>query len=102
MSVTPSGYADAIHGDGKGEQLFVMPHEERTSMADFLRILARPEDFTGVYYVQSQNDNMGEDFAPLRGDVGELQWAREAFGRPPDAVNFWMGDQRAVTSSKYS
>ena len=26
--------------------------------------------------------------------------ASEAFGKDPDAVNFWMGDGRAVTSSK--
>ena len=30
--------------------------------------------------------------------VPELDWAREAFDQSPDAVNFWMGDQRAVTS----
>ena len=34
-------------------------------------------------------------------DIIELSWAREAFGKNPDAVNFWMGDSRAVTSSKY-
>jgi hypothetical protein len=29
---------------------------------------------------------------------GDIPWATESFGKPPDAVNFWMGDQRAVTS----
>ena len=33
-------------------------------------------------------------------DVSEMSWASEAFGKDPDAVNFWMGDGRAVTSSK--
>ena len=32
-------------------------------------------------------------------DIEELQWAREAFGKNPDAINFWMGDGRAVTST---
>ena len=29
----------------------------------------------------------------------EIRWASEAFNKKPDAVNFWMGDSRAVTSS---
>lgn len=33
-----------------------------------------------------------EDAAP------ELPWATEALGAPPEAVNFWVGDERAVTS----
>ena len=32
-------------------------------------------------------------------DIEELQWAKEAFGKNPDAINFWMGDGRAVTST---
>ncbi len=37
----------------------------------------------------------------LLSDVEEFPWAREAFGGdPPDAINFWMGDGRAVTSSE--
>jgi jumonji domain-containing protein 7 len=31
----------------------------------------------------------------------EISWASEAFDKQPDAVNFWMGDARAVTSSRY-
>ena len=27
-----------------------------------------------------------------------IDWASEAFGKRPDAVNFWMGDGRAITS----
>ena len=29
----------------------------------------------------------------------EIPWATEAFGKSPDAINFWMGDSRAVTST---
>ena len=32
-------------------------------------------------------------------DTFELPWAKEAFGKEPDAINFWMGDGRAVTST---
>jgi jumonji domain-containing protein 7 len=30
--------------------------------------------------------------------AADLPWATEALGGPPDAVNFWAGDERAVTS----
>ncbi|KAJ3040192.1 JmjC domain-containing protein 7 [Rhizophlyctis rosea] len=53
-----------------------------------------------VYYVQSQNNNLHEDFADLvKEDLPEtVWWASEALGREPDAVNFWLGESRAVTS----
>ena len=40
------------------------------------------------------------DFPELMDDIdfSILDFAREAFGKEPDAVNFWMGDSRAVTS----
>jgi jumonji domain-containing protein 7 len=40
-----------------------------------------------------------DEFKSLIDDTVELTWAREAFGKPPDAINFWMGDARAVTST---
>lgn len=30
-----------------------------------------------------------------------VSFASEAFNKKPDAINFWMGDERAVTSSMY-
>ena len=59
------------------------------------------QDGTGdVQYVQKQNSNLCDEFSVLSKDVSEMTWASEAFGKDPDAVNFWMGDGRAVTSSK--
>ena len=46
-----------------------------------------------------QNSNLTDEFKLLIEDTRELNWAREAFGKSPDAVNFWMGDERAVTST---
>lgn len=31
-------------------------------------------------------------------DLSFINFAKEAFNKEPDAVNFWMGDSRAVTS----
>lgn len=55
-----------------------------------------------VPYIQKQNSNLTEDFKELIKDINmdTLQFAHEAFNKEPDAVNFWMGDERAVTSSK--
>lgn len=43
------------------------------------------------------------DFSELQNDIdlSTLGFADEAFNKKPDAVNFWMGDKRAVTSSIY-
>ena len=99
VSVTPNGYADAVTKDGKH---FAMPHEERMTMGAFLDELERPEsERKGVHYIQKQNSNLTDEFREVLGDVEELEWAREAFGKEPDAVNFWMGDGRAVTSSEW-
>ncbi|KDQ20743.1 hypothetical protein BOTBODRAFT_317485 [Botryobasidium botryosum FD-172 SS1] len=68
-----------------------------------------------VCYLQSQNGNLysgqstggstaealdePSEFMPLRGDVPKhIEWATDALGRGPDAVNLWIGDERSVTS----
>ena len=70
------------------------------NMEEFLGIIDEPETANGVFYIQKQNGNLTEEFVELMGDVDEeIGWASEAFNKKPDAVNFWMGDTRAVTSS---
>ncbi|TRY74909.1 hypothetical protein TCAL_00513 [Tigriopus californicus] len=93
VALTPDGYADAPK-DG----LFVMPHEQDMIMADFLDALDHPQDGI-IHYIQRQNSNLTREFEPLRQDVLELDWASAAFESDPDAINFWMGDERAVTST---
>lgn len=45
---------------------------------------------------------MVNDFPELLDDIScDISWANKAFDNVPDAVNFWMGDERAITSSKY-
>jgi len=80
--------------------LFIMPEERTMNMEEFLDIIDDPETASGVFYIQKQNGNLTEEFVELMGDVDEeIGWASEAFNKKPDAVNFWMGDTRAVTSS---
>ena len=95
--MTPSGYADAMEAD-----MFLMPEERNIKMTKFLDIIQNPASASGVFYIQKQNSNLTEEFGAIIGDVeGDIPWASQAFGKKPDAVNFWMGDERAVTSSKW-
>ena len=94
--MTPDGYADAMLGER-----FMMPEDRRMTMTKFIDIINDPRSANGVFYIQKQNSNLTEEFGEVIDDVErEIPWASQAFGKQPDAVNFWMGDERAVTSSK--
>ena len=78
----------------------MMPDERRMTVAQFLEKLDNPSS-NEVYYIQKQNSNLTDEFKAIFEDVdSEICWASEAFDKTPDAINFWMGDKRAVTSSK--
>lgn len=69
-------------------------------MSSFLDKLNNPVD-DEIYYIQQQNSNFENYFHELWRDIDSLPWAGELFGKNPDAINFWMGDKRAITSSNY-
>lgn len=100
VAVTPNGYADAVAFDTETHQeYFVMPEERKMKFSDFWKALEHPDKYSGVYYLQRQNSNLTEEFPELLEDIERhIPWATEAFGTDPDAVNFWAGDSRAVTS----
>ncbi|XP_045119635.1 bifunctional peptidase and (3S)-lysyl hydroxylase Jmjd7-like isoform X1 [Portunus trituberculatus] len=94
VAVTPNGYADAPNG-----RYFVMPEERQMKFGKFLDIMEDPDSQPGIFYIQKQNSNFTEEFSEIMSDAApEIPWFSEALGRSPDAVNFWMGDERAVTS----
>lgn len=101
VAVTPNGYADAIaKTDDVAEEYFVMPEERNLTMSEFFDRLENPRK-DSIFYIQKQNSNFISSFHKLWPDAEiEIPWVNEAFGKQPDAVNFWMGDERAVTSSK--
>lgn len=80
-------------------EYFVMPDEQTMSMTQFLDRLDQKES-SRVCYIQKQNSNLSRDFPELHDDIdlNSLRFACEAFNKDPDAVNFWMGDERAITS----
>ncbi|XP_034943232.1 bifunctional peptidase and (3S)-lysyl hydroxylase Jmjd7 [Chelonus insularis] len=98
VAVTPNGYADAIASNPEGKEYFTMPEEREMRMTSFLDKLESSRDLNEIFYIQQQNSNFEQYFYELWSDVDKLPWATEAFGKDPDAVNFWMGDERAITS----
>ncbi|CAK1543415.1 unnamed protein product [Leptosia nina] len=98
VAVTPNGYADGITKDKHGIDYFVMPSEVQTTMDKFLDMLEDKRD-NYIPYIQRQNSNLTEDFKELLQDIDfDVEFASRAFNKKPDAINFWMGDKRAVTS----
>lgn len=123
VAVTPNGYADAVNGDR-----FVMPEERQMSFSSLLDIIEGKVKSNGVFYVQKQCSNLTEEIPELTGDVQtHIPWMSEALGvymhlkrtsqtqenllfilffnilysgKKPDAVNFWLGEESAVTSSE--
>ncbi|XP_046873564.1 bifunctional peptidase and (3S)-lysyl hydroxylase JMJD7 isoform X2 [Hypomesus transpacificus] len=94
VAVTPNGYADAVNGDR-----FVMPEERKMTFSSLLDVIEGKVESKGVFYVQKQCSNLMEELPELTGDVEpHIPWMSEALGKLPDAVNFWLGEARAVTS----
>lgn len=103
VAVTPNGYADGLSSKHpSGKEYFVMPEEQTMTMEQFIDRLDDTID-PNVCYIQKQNSNLIEDLPELHDDIdmNTLLFASDAFNKQPDAVNFWMGDKRAITSSKF-
>ncbi|EEY64456.1 uncharacterized protein PITG_15677 [Phytophthora infestans T30-4] len=100
VDVTPFGLGDAVlELPGDAEDLFVMPEERNMPMAEFLKIMENRDEFDGVPYLSHQNDSLREQFPDLYDEVPPaMDLAVEAFGNEPEAVNIWMGDERAVST----
>ncbi|KAF0699872.1 Aste57867_9582 [Aphanomyces stellatus] len=97
VDVTPSGYGDAVH-HVQGREVFVMPEERDMTFKEFLDILHDPA-FDGIPYLSHQNDSLRVQFPELMPDVdATIAFAAEAFGNDPEAVNLWIGDERAVST----
>lgn len=95
VAVTPDGYADAVRGER-----FVLPEERQLPLAAVLDVLeGEVQTGSSVFYVQKQCSNLLEELPELVDDLEtHLDWMSTALGKLPDAVNFWLGDSRAVTS----
>ena len=125
VEVTPTGLADGlvrvdeaqavnVEGLPEDEIVFTLPHTQRCTFSEFLDAPRRrttdaaaaegttAPTTTPVRYVSHQNGSLldpNEFGGALLPDIEpELDFASAAFGQPPDASNFWMGPDEAVTS----
>ncbi|DAZ93002.1 TPA: hypothetical protein N0F65_006518 [Lagenidium giganteum] len=100
VDITPFGYGDAVLELGENQRpWFVMPEERRMTLAQFMAILADRDGFDGVPYLSHQNDSLRDEFPALYAEVPScLPLGKETFGNDPDAVNIWIGDERAISS----
>lgn len=100
VAATPNGLADGIaYKKPENVKYFVTPEEQMMSMTEFLDRLDSKED-EKIFYLQKQNSNLIQDFPELLKDIdmSTLRFASESFNKRPDAINFWMGEDRAITS----
>ena len=102
VAITPFGNADAIVEEDNGKLVYVEPMEQQERFQDVLRYVQKSDstDWSGpVKYAQTQNDNLRNEYEELFADVpSEMSFARIALEKQPDAVNFWLGNSRSVTS----
>lgn len=98
VNVTPDGLGDFVDALGR----FVRPLEERLLFSEFWYWLQRGGELSenrGVPYLSRQNDSLRDELPQLLKDVpSAVPLGVAAFGNEPEAVNLWIGDDRAVST----
>lgn len=126
LHLTPNGRADAIfpfsspHGSAPVSAssssaetaasstaptlCFASAHVERLPFPAALRLISSGSaDYSSnqkfVAYAQQQNDCFRLEYSALDADCDpQIDWATEALGCVPEAVNLWIGNQHSETS----
>ena len=109
VALTPNGRADcpttfpddAQQPTPAQEQRFALPCQRRTTLPTFYKLLdaSKNDPNAAVPYLQYQNSSLTVELPQLLTDIdSEFSWASEAFGIPPEAVNFWIGGGKTITS----
>ena len=111
VALTPHGNADSVIDTEDGGHLFVQPYERTEPFCEAMKKIqeqelnpeAHREDGTGrklpTRYLQTQNDNLRSEYRALFSDIPpSIPFAHIALQKPPDAINFWLGNSRSVTA----
>jgi len=94
IALTPDGLADCPH-DG----LFALPCSKRVPLRVFFELLLHQAGDGPVAYLQQQNSSLTAELPVLLDDVEiKIEWAEEAFGNEPEAINLWIGRKPSKTS----
>ncbi|KAF5727628.1 jmjC domain-containing protein 7 isoform X1 [Tripterygium wilfordii] len=98
VHLTPNGRADALEPLPSGSLCFVSAHVERMPFPQALRLVS-DSNLGFVTYLQQQNDCFRSEYSALSSDCDpHIDWATEALGCLPEAVNLWIGNDRSETS----
>ncbi|KAF2278567.1 Clavaminate synthase-like protein [Westerdykella ornata] len=111
VAITPHGNADSVlqipREDGEEPlSLFVKPYETMEPFSEVLDTIrtqqilnASPRPPSPVRYLQTQNDNLRNEYTKLFSDLpSSVPFARIALQKPPDAINFWLGNSYSTTA----
>jgi jumonji domain-containing protein 7 len=93
-------YADAVTYDPvTDKEYFTMPHEERMTFNSFLDLVEGNTVSENANYISLQNGSLPMEYSAIEKDVDQdIDWCSQALGKKPDAVNFWFGDEKSITS----
>ncbi|KAK5582205.1 hypothetical protein RB653_003788 [Dictyostelium firmibasis] len=105
VSITNDGLADAVkpinQNDQNSEKVFCKPFEKKIKFQEYIQHSKKPDnDEKLAYYIQYQNNSLNVEYEKLLNDIDEsvIDFAKEAFGSNIDATNFWMGQDKSISS----
>ncbi|EGG21225.1 transcription factor jumonji [Cavenderia fasciculata] len=115
VAITPDGLGDAVKpintiADEKQETssehppplYFVKPLEKKMKFEDYLDATQQSEtnNDSSIHYLQFQNGSFNLEYQQLWNDIDHscISFASEAFDETIDAINFWMGEDRSISS----
>ena len=76
-----------------------MPYEQKMTFNSFLDIIEGITPSDNANYISLLNGSLSLEYSALEEDVDPgIAWCSEALGKQPDAVNFWFGDDKSITS----
>ncbi|KAF2799337.1 Clavaminate synthase-like protein [Melanomma pulvis-pyrius CBS 109.77] len=117
VAITPFGNADSVIDVEDEGCVFVQPYEATEPFCDALKKIQHQElhsspqhrkregekdedkTQTPTRYLQTQNDNLRSEYLPLFTSIPpSIPFAHIALQKPPDAINFWLGNSHSVTA----
>ncbi|KAM7254774.1 hypothetical protein ACFE04_020015 [Oxalis oulophora] len=102
LHLTPNGNADSLVPNPSSSELcFASAAVSSLPFPQALSTVLRRRNGAGsVGYLQQQNDCFKSEYSAALGNDcdADIEWASEAFGSIPDAVNLWIGNHLSQTS----
>lgn len=102
VHLTPNGRADSLvpHPTDPSSLCFASAHVQRMPFPDAFHLISDPDKNENlVAYAQQQNDCFRTEYGALASDCeAHIDWATEALGSLPEAVNLWIGNNLSETS----